>query len=230
MKKIVFLLILPFFFASVNAFALQSCSDISVDPEISFSTSYGKLVYDFSKNTRQISAIAKKIGKQESETFATGLATVSVDNEYIVGTIAYPLQKGGYCVFPQKIEVFVGFADPMIYISRELKKNSCHYNLVMLHEQTHQRINIAALDYFIPYFQKAAEKISKKILPLQVENQQQIDVVTNQMTQDFTDRFDKVLDIFKKELAVEQGKLDNKINYSLEDDLCKNFNAKHLRR
>ncbi len=232
MKKLVF--ILTFFFLFYHpAFAqvASPCAEVKVEPKIKFSTSYGQLSYDFSKNTKTISQIAARIGNKERSSFATGLATVNVDNEYVLGTQAYPLKNnGGYCVVPEVIDVYVGFSRPIIYISNELPKNSCQYNLVILHEQTHQRINKTALDYFIPYFQYAAAQIAQDITPIHIQKLSQIDQATDDITQEFTERFNKILAVFKKELALEQSKLDNQTNYSIEDDICRNFNAKHFRR
>lgn len=233
MKKILFMLIF-YFSLSTSLKAAENdnlCQDIKVEPEIEFSTSYGQLYYDLKKNTKRISQIAARIGSKEHGAFATGLATVSVENEYVLGTKAHQTKSGeGYCLVPETIKVYVGFSRPVIYISNELPKNSCQYNLVLLHEKTHQRINKATLDYFIPYFQAAAAKIGYELQPIYIDKLSKIDQATDDMTQEFTDRFDKVLAVFKKELTVEQGKLDNKMNYSIEDDICKNFNAKHLRR
>lgn len=232
MKKLVFILTFFFLFChQLQAQVVFPCAEVKVEPKIKFSTSYGQLSYDFSKNTKTISQIAARIGNKERSSFATGLATVNVDNEYVLGTQAYPLEnKRGYCVVPEVIDVYVGFSRPIIYISNELPKNSCQYNLVMLHEQTHQRINKTALDYFIPYFQYAADQIAQEMAPRYIQNLSQIDQATDDITQEFTQRFDKVLAVFKKELALEQSKLDNQTNYSIEDDICRNFNAKHFRR
>ena len=232
MKKILFILTI-YFYLTAQSFAqkTEDCSGVKVAPEIQFSTSYGNLQYDFGKTTQTITQIAARIGNKERSAFATGLATVTVDNEYVLGTKAVSLfPQKGYCVIPEKINVYVGFSDPVIYISRELKKKSCQYNLVMLHEKTHQRINKTALDYFVPYFQFAASKIGYELQPIYIESLDEINTVTNKMTLEFTRCFDKVLAIFKKELAVEQGKLDNQANYMIEDDICRNFNAKHFRR
>lgn len=231
MKKILFMLTIYFSLStSINAAEnLDLCKDVKVEPEIKFSTSYGQLSYDYDKNTQKISQIAAQIGSKEHGAFATGLATVRVENEYVLGTRALRVRKG-YCVVPEVIQVYVGFSRPIIYISNELQKNSCQYNLVILHEKTHQRINKAALDYFIPYFQYAAAKIGYDLKPIYIRKLSEIDRATDEVTQEFTTRFDKVLAVFKKELTVEQGKLDNQMNYSIEDDICKNFNAMHFRR
>ena len=217
-------------FCLPNAVA-HPCDAVPVAPKIEFLTSYGQLRYDFDKSTQEISRIAAEIGMSERPIFATGLATLSVESEYVIGTSALPLQKNeGYCVVPEIIRVFVGFSRPTIYISNELSPQTCQYNLVMLHEKTHQRINKAALDYFVPYFRVAAEKIGKNLSPLPVKHPYEVDAATDRLTQIFSQKFDKVVEVFKKELAVEQGKLDNQMNYLMEDNICKNFNATHLHR
>lgn len=230
MKKLVLMLtILLFCVGKVSAKEKSDCVGISYEPEVEFSTSYGQLRYDFSKNTKKISELAAQIGSAEHSAFLSGLATLTVENEYVLGTKALPVQNG-YCVVPEVIQVYVGFSRPTIYISNELEKGSCQYNLVMLHEQTHQRINTAALDYFVPYFQFAAHKIGRELEPVYIEKLSLIDSATDDLTQIFTEKFDKVLLVFKKELAVEQGKLDNQSNYVMEDNICKNFNVKRFRR
>ena len=47
------------------------------------------------------------------------------------------------------------------------------------------------------------------------------------MTDEFAARMNKVVAVFEKELYIEQGKLDNKINYSMEENICRKFNATH---
>lgn len=229
MKKLVIILTILISLSSAVKIAASrtTCNGLKVDPEINITTSYGQLSYDFSHNTKQISRIAANTGHQENALFATGLATIVIKGEYEVGTSALPLEnRGGYCVVPKVINIFVGFTTPRIYISNELEENSCTYNLVLLHERTHQRINKSTLDYFLPMFKKAAMEISRDIKPRKIRASRQIDEATNNITEEFSNKFEKVVDIFKKELAIEQGKLDNNINYSMEDNICRSFNAK----
>lgn len=204
--------------------ALSLCSAIKVEPEVHISTSYGKLAYDFSKNTQEITAISANLGRKERGLFASGLATIKIDKEYEVGVTSEPLSGGGYCVYPSIINVFIGFSQPKIYISKELTPQSCRYNLVMRHEQTHQRINKTTLDYFLPIFKSTIFEMSRKIKPVKIKNQEDLHRINEQISNDFAKDFEKISSVFQQELAVEQGKLDNRNNYSLEDDICKRFN------
>lgn len=227
MKNLVIILTILFSLCwqAVGAQARTGCNGLKVKPEIHISTSYGQLSYDFSRSTKQISRIAASTGHKENSFFATGLATIVIKAEYEVGTKAHPLEnQAGYCVVPKVINIFVGFTKPRIYVSKELEENSCQYNLVLLHERTHQRINKSTLDYFLPLFKQAAGEISQNIKPRKISNGKQMTRATNEITQEFSDQFEKVVNVFKKELAIEQGKLDNSINYSMEDNICRQFN------
>ncbi len=229
MKNLVIILTFLCFWGGIlsNAAARSSCSGLKVSPEIKVSTSFGQLRYDFSLNTDQITRLKAQNGYRESGLFIHGLATLTVHNEYEVGVKRYPLDWGkGYCIVPVVVNIFVGYETPRIYISNELEPDSCRYNLVLLHEQTHQRINIATLKYFLPIFEKAAAKIVKNMKPVKITSKKQIDKAVEEITKEFSDKFDKVVDLFVKELAIEQGKLDNNINYSMETKLCREFNSK----
>ena len=230
MKKIVFLLITYISLTIFDVKAFEVCDDVVVKHEVNLYTSYGQLVYDYSKNTRQISKIAAQIGHKESSHFAAGLATVVVESEYRVGTRAKPKGLFSFCVVPRVIDVYVGLSMPRIYISNELERNTCLYNLVLLHEQTHQQINKKAMDYFLPHFKKSAQKIANELPALKISYVGDLDAATNEITEMFDQKFNKVVDIFKKELAIEQGKLDSKGNYLLENNICKSFNATHFHR
>lgn len=230
MKSLVIILIFLISLIGIpdNIYAKKYCHEIIPAPEIKLSTSYGQLQYDFEHNTKQISKMAAQIGHIERSFFASGLATLSIEAQYTIGTQAYPSKDNEYCVVPEVIQVYVGYVKPRIYISNELEKNSCIYNLVLLHEQTHQRINKTTLDYFLPIFKEYAFKIAQKIKPRKIKDTERIQKATESITQEFTNEFEKIVKIFKKELAIEQGKLDNSINYSMEDNLCRDFNRQKL--
>lgn len=233
MKNLV--IILTFFLSLVgiisNLKARTTCNGLEVAPEINISTSFGQLSYDFNHNTQQITELhTQKNVHRESPLFTSGLATLKTNSNFEIGTKVYPLDNdNGYCVVPEVINVFVGYSTPRIYVSNELEPGSCRYNLVLLHERTHHRINIATLKYFLPIFKRAAKEIADKMQPIKIHSKKQLDKTTDKFLKDFSNQFNKVLDVFKKEVAIEQSKLDNSVNYSMEDKLCRNFNAKTQR-
>ncbi len=222
MKKLFFILTNLF---AVCALIKQAhafdCAQITTLPSIELSTSYGTLKYDFSKNTQQITNIASEYGIAEKGLFASGLATVNVSWEIAVNTIGKVYDKYDICIIPTSLKVFIGFSDPTIYVSNEITKDSCEYNVVVRHEQTHQQINKAALDYFLPLFQNALKEISKTIRPEHVSVLTDIDNGTTRLTQRYNSKLAPLIEVFKEELLAEQGKLDNHKNYNFEQNICK---------
>ena len=114
----------------------------------------------------------------------------------------------------------------MIFITNQLKPDSCDYNVVMRHEQTHHQINAAALEYFIPGLRRSVSEISGHISPVRVGGISEIDEATNRLTEDYIKEISPLIQHFKKELMQEQGKLDNHTNYKFENDLCRKFNRR----
>lgn len=232
MKKTFFILTAVFHFiliiSQVNAQEASSdlsevvrCDKLNYVPEIVFTTSYGKLNYDFSLNTRSLTELGQKLGIIEKGLFASGLATVGVNWELSVDTISRVLEEDDICVIPVKVNIFVGYEDPVIYISKELKPNTCEYNVVLRHEQTHQQINKLALEYFIPRLKKAVEAISKDIRPVEIERLSQIDETSEEISKSYIREISPLVEHFKKELFKEHGKLDNQDNYNYESNICK---------
>lgn len=233
MKKIFFILttILSFSFLqnSVNAQEVDPletlqdvpCYKLEYVPEIIFTTSYGKLTYNLSYNQKSLTELGQKFGIVEKGLFASGLATVAVNWEVTLDTISRVLEEDDICVIPVKVNVFIGYENPIIYISKDLKPNSCEYNVVLRHEQTHQQINKLALEYFIPRLKKAVEEISKNVKPESAERLSQIDIISEQLNSEYIKQISPLVDHFKKELFAEHAKLDNHENYSHESEICR---------
>ena len=221
MKKLIFILtfIIIQFSNISNGFA-NDCSDIKVSANIKFSTSYGKLKYDFTKTTQQITFLAKQQGIAEKGLFASGLATIDVNWEISTSSLGNIMNNSEICVIPTNIDIYIGFTNPIIYISNRLKPHSCKYNLVLRHEQTHQQINKTALDYFIPIFKKEIYEIITNTAPIKVSNSTQINAATNELTQIYSMKISPIIKEFKKELLTEQSKLDNHKNYEYESTIC----------
>lgn len=222
MKKIFFILTVLCGVLSHSLTALAAgCGNIRPHPQIEFSTSYGQLRYDFRNDNQQITQIAKKYGIIEKGLFASGLATVNVSWEISLNTLGQIIGDYDICVIPTHINIFIGYSEPVIYISNELEKNSCEYNVVLRHEQTHQQINKTALDYFLPQLQKQIQAIASGIKPLNVYSITDIDKATIDLTKNYNEKIAPYIDDFKNKLLAEQSKLDNHLNYEHESKLCK---------
>lgn len=237
MKKLFFILIFSFLLTlnpfkawaegsdAENPFEVSDpCKQIIPNPQIEFKTSYGKLSYDFSKNLQELTSLGKTYGILEQGLFASGLAVVGVNWEVSLNSISRVVGDYDICVIPTKIDIFIGYQDPIIYMSNELRPNTCNYNVVLRHEQTHHQINKAALEYFIPRLRESISEIIKDVKPLHVDSSSKIDYATNELTDNYIYKIEPLIENFKQELLKEQGKLDNHSNYQFEGDLCRYVN------
>ena len=225
MKKIFFILtliLIPF-----RVFASDICGDYIPSPEIKFMTSYGRLTYNRSKSKQELTKIGKEYGIVEQGLFASGLALVSVIYRVSANTVRKKNRAGTYCVMPVDVEVFVGYQDPEILLSRELKEGSCEYNVVLRHEQTHQQINTAALRYFLPKLKESIEAIVRNTPPIEIRNKNDSEKGTQDLINAYMRQLSPLIEFFKKELLREQKKLDNHKNYQMEGNLCRRYHEEH---
>lgn len=227
MKKLFFILTLFFliFCIAFPSSAAGSCAKYKVAPEIEFTTSYGKLVYDKNYSRRQLTVLGEQYGIVEHGLFASGLAIIGVNYQVSVNTISRVEGDNIICVIPTSLNIFIGYQKPTIYISSDLTPESCEYNVVLRHEQTHQQINTAALEYFIPKLRQASEVIARNVNPIEVDTPRKIDVATQDLIKAYARQIEPLIEFFKNELMQEQGKLDSQSNYQLEGDLCKYYNS-----
>ena len=219
MKKLFFILTF-LFFLSFNVWAAD-CSDITFEPEITVSYSFGNLTYDKSKSISEITILSRKINQNESSSFAEGLSTVDVTFRVAATTTIQPVGINKFCVIPSKIDIFIGLSNPTIYLANSLVEGSCKYNIVLRHEQTHQQINKTTLEYYLPIFKAAVTNIIKKSPAIMINETNQIEPVTKDLTEIYNKTLLPLVDFIKKEISKEQLKLDNQTNYKYEYNLCK---------
>lgn len=233
MKKLFFILTFLSFMLCLSQKTIAAetdiCASLITEPEIEFTTSYGKLKYDYGYNLQELTNLGRKYNIVEQGLFASGLAIVSVNWEVSLNTISKIIDDTNICVVPTNLNVFIGYQDPTIYISNQLQPGSCEYNVVVRHEQTHHQINTAALEYFIPSLRRSVENIAKDIKPYKIDSPSKIDEATNKLTEMYIAQIEPLINHFKNELMQEQSKLDNQMNYTMESNLCRRFNAMHRR-
>lgn len=219
MKKLFF--ILTFLFFNISARADDNiCATFYTAPDLKMTASYGHLTYDYSKSTKEITALAQKFNLAEEGLFAQGLSTVNINFDITIYSEGQPIGNSQFCVIPSGITIFLGLESPTIYISNQLPKDSCEYNIVVQHEKVHQQINKTTLEYYLPMFKYAAEQILKQMQPKLITDINAVETTTAEMTKLYNQKLTPLVDYIKKEMLNEQHKLDNPKNYFFESTLC----------
>ena len=196
------------------------CARYAKYPQMRLRSSYGKLKYNTEYSTEKLSELAARSKISEQGMFATGLSHVYV--EWKVSRHTNIKNCENYtCVVPTSVDIFFGYRDPVIYLSKDLEPETCKYEVVLRHEQQHQQINKATLDYYLPILQNNFYKALEKLKPQEVLEGQTAQDVVNQLNQTYTDIISQYVKRFQITLQIEQQRLDNLKNYQYEEKLCR---------
>ena len=135
------------------------------------------------------------------------------------------LDQNHACLLPSEIEIKFGYNDPLIYVSKEIDRNSCKFSQVIRHEQVHQRINILTLEYFLPLIDETIRNAISEVRAIKVSGtgDAEIRAGIDRLYEYYTARLKPIIDEFHKARENEQRKLDNIVNYTLESELCREF-------
>ena len=216
-KKLFFILTLLLFIQQ-PVWAID-CSCIKPETTVKLTSSYGKLAINHNKKLSEITNLAKSLNLVENGLFASGFSTANITFDIMINALGTPV-SGGFCVVPTNISLFLGLDSPTIYLAKELNENTCEYNMVLRHEQTHQQINKSTLEYYLPLFKDAASQIAQNIKPVPVADVNDIKDAITELTKTYNKKMTPVINFIKKEILTEQKKLDNPENYTYENALC----------
>lgn len=230
MKKSVFTLIIctfALFLTNASVSFAQSegynrCARLAKYPQMRLRSSYGQLKYNTEYNNNKLSDFASRSKMRERGMFATGLAHVYVDWKVSLHTNIQNFNEYT-CVIPTSVDIFFGYRDPVIYLSKDLKPGTCKYEIVLRHEQQHHQINKAVLDYYLPILQKKFSQELANLKPIEVPQDKTAQDIANQLNTQYTNAINQYVKRFQITLQVEQDRLDNLKNYQYEEKLCRKF-------
>jgi hypothetical protein len=225
MKKTFFTSIFCIFATTSLVFAqeviVNPCDTIEYRPPVlNFTTSYGRLDYNFDLDSNGVTALGNKYGLVEKGMFASGLSVSSIDWEVSLETIARVADDYSICVVPATVSVFVGLQRPTVYIANDIAPDSCQFYSVVRHENQHQQINVIALEYFMPKIKAEIQKHLEAVKPRLIASIDKTDAATAQMNDEYIAVIEPFVNKFKASIYTEQKKLDSRENYEYESNLC----------
>ena len=231
MKKVFFALIFSCSFVNICCANddlkryKEECLGIIEKPKIKVEYSFGRLKYDFEKNREFIKKERKRSdiyveNKYDEDANIDGLTSVRSGFEVKVDTQQIGVSKGYKCVFPENIEVFLGYYTPKIYIANDLPKDSCRYKLALRHENTHMQIYIEALLHFLPILKEQTYKASQDIGIKIVAPNEDAKSAAESIYNEYVDYLNKKMLHWQNEMLDEQKKLDSPENYIIESRIC----------
>ena len=200
----------------------EACRAFVREPQVEVAVAYGKLKYDFSKNNRSLTRLhIRQYGSVPAGNYVNGLATNDLTTEISFKLNKNTLPNGTVCVYPATIKLKIAMDNPTIYLSKDMDKNSCRYQIALRHEQTHQQINAEALDYYLPLIQKQFVAAVKDFPFISASYDVNLKLAQEQFKDKYLQGVNTLLEEMKNEINNEQSKQDNQTQYDYEQALCK---------
>lgn len=228
MKKLFYILIFAscaFFLTDTASAATpdEVCRKIVRPPEVTVTVSYGRLKYDTSKNNRSLTRmhIRQYGGNVPAGRQVHGLATYDFNTRISLKIIKNTSNKGISCVYPGNIELNIEMQNPVIYLSKSLQPGSCLYEIAMRHEQTHQQINIEALEYYLPIIQQRFLEAVKSNPYMSSSSDINLTLAKEKLNEKYLAAINPILEEMQNEINTEQARLDSIENYDYEAALCR---------
>ena len=199
------------------------CQPFVTKPNVTVKAVFEPLQYNHSKVSRTL----ERMHRQEWGGEVIGGYDVNGLTPYKLETsLAFSLGKktfndGVTCFFPVDVELTLTLQEPIIYIARHLKQGSCAYKVTLRHEQTHEQINVDALEYYLPFIKdRFISAVKKYSLASRPQDDIEMGVVQESLKKKYLDAINPLLEELNNEINQEQSKLDRAEQYDYEQSLC----------
>jgi flagellar capping protein FliD len=229
-KFIVISLSMLFYLHSANAESYHNlrreCRRIMQEnpPQINVDYVYGKLKVDSTKTSEELLELSKKINPLIVKTHKIqGLTKLMFSTKINIETKAEMIDQDTVCVIPKVVNLHLYHNNPTIYLVNDLEPDTCRWNLVLRHEQTHLDIGHYA-------FKQMAYELKKKLKSIirlrgsRIYNYKEYikddQSVAENMLKDYEKSLRTTVKILENKLLRKQAELDTAENYQKETKLC----------
>lgn len=227
MKKVFYTLIfLSFACFSHSADAANMnlrCKPFVKSPKVTIKAVFEPLKYDSSRASRTLENMHRKeYGGQTHEGYRiNGLTPYNLKTTLEFDVIKKVFNDGVTCFYPGQITLVLTFKDPVIYLARSVKKGTCEYDLTLRHEQTHEQINVEALEYYLPKIRDSfLAAVKKYAVAGRKKDDIALEKVQESLQKKYFDAINPLLKELEEEIAEQQNKFDTIDHYNYESSLC----------
>lgn len=227
MKNLFYILIFLSFASFSNAKADQNlntrCQSFVPKPNVTVKAVFEPLKYNYDKVSRTLERLQRQEmnGTLLDGYDINGLTPYKLETGLTFSVGKKTFLDGVTCFFPVDVDLTLTLKEPIIYIARHIKQGSCMHKVTLRHEQTHEQINVEALEYYLPFIKdRFISAVKKYALTARAKDDVEMSVVQESLKKKYLDAINPLLDELNNEINKEQGKLDRAENYDYEQSLC----------
>lgn len=173
----------------------------------------GKISYIDKFSTKELAAKFPKTAAKNPNIL--GFTKTSLEYSVSLHIYKYKMPDGSFCVYPESVRVDVGYKNPVVYLSSNLKKGSCAYKRTLRHEWQH-------LAFMYIYFQQYINEIKLKLFSeTRTIVTKNLETADDLLTQSYYEAMAKIHSTNMERLMNFQKQLDSLENYQNESNLCR---------
>ena len=198
--------------AASRAYLQKKCRETMKNnpPEILINYNYGELSYNHDLSAEEIKQLFRKKNKFQEDTIYYGLTLLNFYQSFDIEYHKEERENGDFmCVFPRKIKIFVGFADPTIYLNKTLEDDSCLQQKTLRHELNH-------LDNAHTFLKALVLALKANISQIIMDTGPVFDENSNV----YFSQIKSFTDVYNEKWKKNDALLDNYENYHKEAKIC----------
>jgi hypothetical protein len=153
-----------------------------------------------------------------------GLTEISDSFRAQYETFALPASNG-YCVWLGRVDTLLGNEVMNVYVADEYPPDSCEYQVILAHENTHVRFNIETLRDWAPTIQAALVEAARRKFPAIFPRQPTREDLNPYLMANMK----AVFDLMNQDMAKRNATIDTPENYARENAKCNHWSRHGLR-
>lgn len=132
-------------------------------------------------------------------------------------------RRDGFCVELGDVDIHFGYDKLTVLIEKKYPKNTCEYNVIKDHEDTHVFLNREVLrDYSVKIYNKAYE-IVKNLAPVQVRRESQVKGTLDDMMNKLNEGLKPIINDFERARDKKNSAIDTDESYRNITAQCRNW-------
>ena len=219
---ITLIVISTFTLISFQAQANKRCPAPNTSVKINVKNTLAKVIYKTGHSRSDLERLQLRQGRHTSRGKWKILGLTKTEYKYSIKTTAnFKNTAGGrFCAYPVSYDLYVGYADFLIYIDRKYPTGSCEYRAILKHENAHVAIYKSYLKRYLPYIKKQLRAAALGVHPVVVST---TNLGTKNMQEQVQRRIRPLILKLNREADHSNARIDTPKSYREVQLLCDNW-------
>lgn len=196
----------------------KNCKQSGVTPKVQVNIKKGKLVYDISKSSEQLTNLNSNINNNSPSSFTVrGLASMKPTFKTYIGYSSRKVGNNSYCVHVTKINLTIGYKDLRVYIANNYSEGSCQFIAIMKHEVKHVAAYRQGMNRKKKLFEQILRTAASKLKTINAKSPKKAEsIFMGYITKKTKPLYKKS----KNKLKIANAKIDSPESYARTQKLC----------